>query len=177
MVSFAFEFLFSSQGGLVDWFLGDVLHVISDTQPWLGDLTLALPTLMILGIWKGIGWNMVIFLAALQSVPPDLYEAAAVDGAGSWAKFRHVTLPCLRSTLVFVSVVLMIGAFGVFIPMFILTQGGPEHSTETLITYGYDNAFSSFDFGYGAAVTYLFAAFVAVFAILQLRLQRRSVEY
>jgi ABC-type sugar transport system permease subunit len=71
----------------------------------------------------------------------------------------------------------MIGAFGVFIPMFILTQGGPEHATETLITYGYDNAFSSFDFGYGAAITYLFAAFVAVFAVLQLQLQRRKVEY
>ena len=115
---------------------------------------------MVLGIWKGVGWNMVIFLAGLQSIPPDLYEAASVDGAGAWARFRYITLPLLRPVVHFVSVMLVIGAFGAFIPMFILTQGGPEHSTETLLTYGYNNAFSSFDFGYGAAVTYLFAAFV-----------------
>jgi multiple sugar transport system permease protein len=176
VVSFLFAFLFNSQGGLVDWFLGDVLHLISDTQSWLGDPSLALPTLMILGIWKGVGWNMVIFLAGLQSMPPDLYEAAAMDGAGRWARFRHVTLPLLRPTLVFVSVFLVIGAVGVFIPMFILTQGGPEHATETLLTYGYANAFSSFDFGYGAAVTYLFAAFVAIVSFAQLRLQRQKTE-
>ena len=132
---------------------------------------------MILGIWKGIGWNMVIFLAALQTVPRELYEAAAVDGAGTWARFRFVTLPFLRPTMVFVSVILVIGAFGVFIPMFILTAGGPEHATETLVTYGYTNAFSSFDFGYGAAVTYLFAAFVALFAIVQLWLQWQKGGY
>jgi multiple sugar transport system permease protein len=174
VVSFAFEFLFNSQGGLVDWFLGDVLHVTSDTQPWLGDLNLALPTLMIMGIWKGIGWNMVIFLAALQTVPREIYEAAAVDGAGALSQFRRITLPWLRPTIVFVSVILVIGAFGVFIPMFIMTGGGPEHATETLVTYGYTNAFSSGDFGYGAAVTYLFAAFVAVFAGIQLWLQWRK---
>lgn len=177
VVSFIFEYLFSSQGGLVDWFLGDVLHLISDTQPWLGDLTLALPTLMILGIWKGIGWNMVIFLAGLQSIPTELYEAAQVDGAGAWARLWQITLPLLRPVFAFVSVMLVIGAFGAFIPMFILTQGGPEHSTETLLTYGYSNAFSSFDFGYGAAITYIFAAFVAVLSILQLILLRRKVEY
>jgi multiple sugar transport system permease protein len=177
VVSFIFEYLFSSQGGLVDWALGDVLHVIPDTQSWLGDTTWALPTLMILGIWKGVGWNMVVFLAGLQSIPTELYEAAQVDGAGAWARFLHITLPLLRPVLAFVSVMLVIGAFGAFIPMFILTQGGPEHATETLLTYGYNNAFSSFDFGYGAAITYLFAAFVAVLSVLQLVLLRRKVEY
>lgn len=177
VVSFIFEYLFNSQGGLVDWALGDVLHLIPDTQNWLGSTTLALPMLMILGIWKGVGWNMVVFLAGLQSIPAELYEAAQVDGANNWARFRYITVPLLRSVATFVTVMLLIGAFGAFIPMFILTQGGPEHSTETLLTYGYTNAFSSFDFGYGAAITYIFAAFVCVISIVQIRLLRRKVEY
>ncbi len=177
VVGYVFEYLFNSQGGLVDWLLGDVVHLISDTQSWFGDPSLALPTLMILGIWKGVGWNMVIFLAALQSIPPGLYEAAEVDGAGTWARFRYVTLPLLRPTLVFISVILVIGAVGVFIPIYTVTQGGPENATETLVHYGYYQAFSAFDFGYGAAITYLFAGFVAILSIIQLVLMRRKVEY
>ncbi len=177
VVGFIFEFLFNSQGGLVDWLLGDVIHLIPDTQSWLGDPSLALPTLMILGIWKGVGWCMVLFLAGLQSIPPGLYEAAEIDGAGRRGQFLFVTIPLLRQTLAVVSVMLVIGAIGVFIPMFILTQGGPEHATETLVTYGYTNAFSYFDFGYGAAVTYLFALFAAVLTAIQLTLLQRKVEY
>ncbi len=177
VVSFVFEYLFNSQGGLIDWAFGTVLHLIPGDLSWLGSTTLALPMLMILGVWKGIGWNMVVFLAGLQSIPAELYEAAQVDGAAGWARFRHITLPLLRPVLTFVAVMLLIGAFGVFIPMFILTQGGPEHSTETLLTYGYSSAFSSFDFGYGAAVSYLFAAFVFVISIAQIRLLRRRAEY
>jgi multiple sugar transport system permease protein len=177
VVSFIFEYLFSSQGGLVNWILGDNLHLISDTTTWLGSTSLALPTLMVLGTWKGVGWNMVIFLAGLQSIPTELYEVASVDGANAWGRFRHITLPLLRPVVAFVTVMLVIGAFGAFIPMFILTQGGPEHSTETLLTYGYTNAFSSFDFGYGAAITYIFTAFVFAFSIVQLKLLRTKIEY
>jgi multiple sugar transport system permease protein len=177
VVSIVFAFLFSSPGGPVDWFLGDALHVIPDTQIWLGSTTLALPTLMILGIWKGIGWNMVIFLAGLQSIPAELYEAARVDGANSWDLFRSITLPLLRPVLTFATVILTMGGFGTFIPMFILTQGGPLHATETLLTYAYSNAFSSFDFGYAAALTYIFAIFVFILALLQILVMRRKVEY
>jgi multiple sugar transport system permease protein len=177
VASFLFSYLFSSQGGLINWLLGDVLHLIPDTTTWLGSTSLALPTLMVLGVWKGVGWNMVMFLAGLQSIPNELYEAAAVDGAGAWARFRHITVPLLRAVATFVSVMLVIGAFGSFIQMFILTGGGPEHSTETPLTYGYNNAFSNFDFGYGAAITYLFAMFVAVFSFLQIWLARRKVDY
>jgi multiple sugar transport system permease protein len=177
VVSFIFEYLFSSQGGLINWLLGDNLHLISDTTTWLGSTSLALPTLMVLGTWKGVGWNMVIFLAGLQSIPNDLYEVASVDGAGTWARFRYITVPLLRPVLAFVTVMLVIGAFSAFIPMFILTQGGPEHSTETLLTYGYNNAFTSFDFGYGAAITYIFTAFVFVISVVQLKLLRTKIEY
>ena len=177
VVSLIFAFLFSSSNGPVDWFLGDVLHLIPDTQSWLGSTALALPTLMILGIWKGIGWNMVIFLAGLQSIPPELYEAARVDGANRWTLFRRITLPLLRPVITFVVVILTMGGFGAFIPMFILTQGGPLHATETLLTYAYTNAFSSFDFGYAAAITYIFAAVVFVFALIQIFLTRKQVQY
>ncbi len=177
VVSIVFAFLFSSPSGPVDWFFGDVLHLMPDTQIWLGSTTLALPTLMILGIWKGVGWNMVIFLAGLQSIPAELYEAARVDGANSWRLFRSITLPLLRPVITFATVILTMGGFGTFIPMFILTQGGPLHSTETLLTYAYANAFQDFNFGYAAAITYIFAVFVFLLAIIQIRVMQRKVEY
>ena len=177
VVSIVFAFLFSSPSGPVDWFFGDILHLIPDTQIWLGSTTLALPTLMILGIWKGVGWNMVIFLAGLQSIPAELYEAARVDGANSWRLFRYITLPLLRPVITFAAVILTMGGFGTFIPMFILTQGGPLHSTETLLTYAYTNAFQDFNFGYAAAITYIFAIFVFLLAIIQIRVSYRKVEY
>lgn len=177
VVSFIFAYLFSTPSGPVNWVLGDMLHLIPDTQLWFGSTTLALPTLMIQGIWKGVGWNMVIFLAGLQSIPIEFYEAAQVDGASRWALFRYITLPLLRSVISFVAVILIIGGFGTFIQVFILTGGAPLHSTETLLTYAYSNAFQTFDFGYAAALTYIFAAFTLLFAVIQMRLMRRRVEY
>ncbi|HEU5348276.1 MAG TPA: sugar ABC transporter permease [Ktedonobacterales bacterium] len=174
VVSLIFSYLFSSQGGLVNYIFGNVLHLISPDQNWLGDLHLALPTLMILGIWKGVGWNMVAFLAALQGIPTELYESAQTEGANAWAQFRYITLPLLRPVITFVSVVLTIGGLGSFIQIFIITGGGPLHTTETLLTYAYNNAFSTFDFGYAAALTYIFAAVVFVFALIQIGLSRRQ---
>lgn len=174
VVSFIFSYLFSSQGGLVNYLLGVVLHLIPADQNWLGSTSLALPTIMILGIWKGIGWNMVVFLAALQSIPVELYESAQTEGANSWNQFRYITLPLLRPIVTFVSVMLSIGGLGTFIQVFIMTGGGPLHSSETLLTYAYTNAFSTFDFGYAAALTYIFAAVIFVFAMLQIWLSRRQ---
>lgn len=174
VVSFIFMYLFSSQGGLVDYIFGNVLHLIPPDQNWLGDTHLALPTLMILGVWKGIGWNMVVFLAALQGIPQELYEAAQTDGASGWAQFRYITVPLLRPIITFLSVALTIGGLGSFIQIFIMTGGGPLHSTETLLTYAYTNAFSSFDFGYAAALTYIFAAVIFGFSALQLWISRRQ---
>jgi multiple sugar transport system permease protein len=129
---------------------------------------------MILGIWKGIGWNMIVFLAALQGIPQELYEAAQTDGATAWAQFRYITVPLLRPIITFLSVVLTIGGLGSFIQFYIMTGGGPLHSTETLLTYAYSNAFSTFDFGYAAALTYIFAAVIFAFAALQMWISRRQ---
>ncbi len=174
VVSFIFTYLFSSQGGLVDYVLGTVLHLIPADQNWLGSTQLALPAIMILGIWKGIGWNMVVFLAALQGIPRELYEAAQTDGATTWDQFRYITVPLLRPIITFLSVILSIGGMGTFIQVFIMTGGGPLHSTETLLTYAYTNAFSTFDFGYAAALTYIFATVIFVLALLQIWLSRRQ---
>ena len=91
----------------------------------------------ILGIWKGVGWSMVIFLAALQGVSVELYEAAAVDGANAWRRFRAVTLPAIRPVIAFVTVLLVIGGFNVFISVFLMTEGGPLDETQVLLTYMY----------------------------------------
>lgn len=173
VVSYVFAYLFSAPDGPVNWLFGNVLHLIDPDQGWMGSTTLAMPMLMILGVWKGVGFTMVIFLAGLQSIPAELYEAAAIDGASRWQRFSFITLPLLRSVSAFIAVILIIGAFGSFIQMFVLTKGGPLHATETLLTYAYSNAFATFDFGYAAALSYIFAAITLMFAIVQIRLMRR----
>jgi multiple sugar transport system permease protein len=119
---------------------------------------------------------MVIFLAALQSVPRELHEAAAVDGAGWWSRFRAVTLPALRPVVAFVTVMLVIGSFNVFISVFVMTNGGPLDETQVLLTYMYRQAFSFLDFGYGAAISFLLTTTVFVLSIVQLRLFRRPKQ-
>ena len=130
----------------------------------------------VLGIWKGIGWSMVIFLAALQGVPRELYEAAAVDGAGPWRRFLSISLPSLRPVVAFVTVMLVIGGFNVFISVFLITNGGPLDETQVLLTYMYRQAFTFLDFGYGSAISFTLTLIVAVLSLVQLRLFRRPGE-
>jgi multiple sugar transport system permease protein len=177
VASFIFIYLFNGQTGLVNWLLRDGLHVISKDVKWLGEPGPARLAIASLGIWKGVGWTMVIFLAGLQSIPTMLYEAAAVDGAGAWRRLRDVTIPLIRQTTLFILVILTIGGFQVFISVYLMTQGKPLHRTDVLLTYMYSNAFEFLDLGYGAALSYLFAAIVFVLSLIQIRLLRRPVEY
>ncbi len=131
-----------------------------------------------LGIWKGIGWSMIIFLAALQGIPPSLYEVAAIDGANEWRQFRHITLPLIRPTTMFVVVMLIIGGFNVFLSVFLITGGGPLHRTEVVLSYMYNRAFDRLQFGYGASLSYILAIIVVGINFVQMRLFREpSVEY
>jgi multiple sugar transport system permease protein len=133
-----------------------------------------------LGIWKGMGWAMVIFLAALQGIPAELYEAAAIDGADEFQRLRHLTLPLIRRTLMFVFVALMIGGFQVFLSVLMLTGGGPLHRTEVALTYMFDEAFGNLNFGYGAALSYILAVVIVLVSVVQTRLfgrNSRDVEY
>jgi multiple sugar transport system permease protein len=140
--------------------------------------TTALPALAILGVWSGAGYNMVIFLAGLNDIPPPLYDAAKVDGAGRWHQFWHVTIPMLRNTLVFVTVITIINAFQVFTSVYIMTQGGPERSTEVLTYSIFINAFTvAGQMGYASALAWLMFAVIFVFVFIQMRLFRSRNIY
>lgn len=178
VVSYVFAYLFTDGLGPINYFLVNIVHVIDKPIDWLHDAwgTAEVP-INLLGIWKGVGWNMVIFLAALQSIPRDLIEAADTDGAGAWQRFRFITLPLLRPTVVFVSVVLVGGAFNVFLSVILMTGGGPQGSTEVLLSYMYNQAFKNLDFGYGTAIGLLMGVAVVAVGFLLRRASRGTVEY
>lgn len=177
VVSLIFTYLFNGQAGLINWVLRDGVQLIDKNINWLSEPLTANIAIATLGIWKGLGWTMVIFLAGLQSVPIHLYEAAAIDGATAWQRLRHVTLPLIRQTILFILVLLTIGAFQVFISVYIMTGGNPLHRTEVLLTYMYENSFESLDLGYGSALSYIFAIMVFTLSLAQIRLLRRRIEY
>ena len=138
----------------------------------------ALAALALLGIWSGAGYNMVLFLAGLAEIPPELYDAAKVDGAGPWQQFRHVTLPMLRNTLVFVAVMTVIGAYQVFTSVYIMTNGGPERSTEVIAYTIFINAFAvAGQMGYASALAWLLFAVTLVFVLVQMRMFRSRRVY
>ncbi len=176
IVSLLFEYMFSGQAGLVNYVLRDVLHVTSTNIRWLADPILALVPIFLLGIWKGVGWTAIITLAGLQSIPEHLHEAAAVDGAGSGARFRYITLPLLRPTLIFLLVVLTIGGLNAYISFLLITGGDPLDQTHSILTLMYEATFTKLEFGYGSAISYLLTALVFVVSIVQLRLLRKKVE-
>jgi multiple sugar transport system permease protein len=125
---------------------------------------------------------MVVFLAGLQGIPPEQYEAAEIDGAGSWARFRHVTLPHLRPTTTFLLVVLTIGGLNAFISIFVISSaatgsvGGPLNSTDVVLTYLWKQSFAQLDLGYGAAVSFLLAIVVGVVSLVELRIAREQAS-
>lgn len=166
VVSLLFRYLFANDG-VLNWVIVDVLG-LSDTPPgWLDSRWTALFALCALGVWKGIGWTAIILLAGLQGVPAELHEAASVDGAGYLRRTWHVTLPALRRNLMFVSVLLVIGGFNVFISVLLMTGGGPGGQTEMPLTYLYRQAFDYLDFGYASAIAVLMTVLVLVLSVLQ----------
>ena len=180
IVSLVFLYIYNGQSGALNWLMVDVLGVIDKPVAWLAEPATALWAIAVLGVWKGIGWTMVVFLAGLQGVPPELYEAAEMDGAGSWARFRHVTLPQLRPTTAFLLVVLTIGGLNAFISIFVLssaatgTVGGPLNSTDVVLTYLWKQSFAQLDLGYGAAISFLLAGVIGVISFIELRIAREQ---
>lgn len=171
IASLVFRYIFNTEG-LLNYFLWKVLGITSGNIRWLDTRWSGLTVAMILGIWKGIGWNMVIFLAALQQVPKDLYEAADIDGCGAWKKFVYVTLPGIRGTILFALIELTIGGFNVFTSIKMITGGKPAHQTDTLLTWMYYKAFSTGQFGYAAALSFVMALSLGLLAIVQFRMMR-----
>jgi multiple sugar transport system permease protein len=140
-----------------------------DNIPWLSDPLWAMPVLIILSIWKQIGFNMVVFLAGLQTIPLIRYEAAELDGANSWQQFWYITLPGIQPTLIFAAITTAIFTLKSFEQVYIITGGGPLNSTNLLVYYIYDRAFAQFDFGYAAAAAMVLLAFTAVLVYLQIK--------
>jgi multiple sugar transport system permease protein len=173
-IALVWKWLYSPQYGLVNWALG----LIGIKGPaWLSDPHWAMPAQIFTSWWKGAGYNMLILLAGLQGIPEIYYEAASIDGANWWQKFRHVTLPLLTPTIYFVVVMTFIGSFGVFSQIYIMTEGGPGQATTTLIYYLYTNAFKYFDVGYSSVLAIAFFIVVFVFTMVQTQLQKRWVHY
>jgi multiple sugar transport system permease protein len=176
IVSLLFKYMFQSPKGLMNHLLINVLHLFKEPIPWLRDASTAMIPIWSLGIWKGIGWSMVIFLAALQMIPKELYEVASIDGANFWRRLTGITLPLMRPTLVFTLVMLMIGGFNVFISVYLITNGGPLQRTEVILSYMYHQAFDFLDFGYGAALSFILAIIIVTISFLQIRFLRRPEE-
>jgi multiple sugar transport system permease protein len=130
---------------------------------------------MLMTIWRGVGLQMIIFLAGLQAIPTEYYEAAAVDGAGRWQKFRHVTLPSLRPTLLFATVVATIGLMQVFDEPYVMTQGGPLDATTTVLLHAYGE-FGFGNYGHTAAISYLLFLAIGILALVQFRWLRPNTE-
>ncbi|KJJ85203.1 sugar ABC transporter permease [Candidatus Omnitrophus magneticus] len=150
---------------------------------WLASTNWTLPSIMIMSIWAGVGYNMILFLAGLQTIPHSMYEAAEIDGAGFWSKFFHVTLPLLKPTLVFVSLMSFIFSFQVFEQVYIMTGGqggigGVLNCALTIVAYLYDKGFQKFQMGYASALAYIIALCVFMLTIVNKQIMKSShVEY
>ncbi len=167
IVSLVFIYMFNnSDRGLINYLLMDVLHLTDESIPWLLREWSGNAAIWVMGIWKNTGWAMLIFLAALQGIPRDLYEAAELDGAGRLKKFTHITMPSIRPTTYFVVVNMIIGSFNVFIQVLLLTSGKPNGRTSVLQYLLYDRAFNQFQFGEASAIGLITALTILLVTVL-----------
>lgn len=166
--------LFNGQNGLIN----HLLSLAGITGPnWLGDQATALPVVAMIATWQYVGYNMLFFLAGLQTIPPQLYEAAGIDGASSWSQFRRITLPLLNSTMLFVLVTDVIGSFQVFDQVYVLTQGGPGSATNVINYQIYTTAFQNFDVGSASAMSLLLFGVILLVTFIQFRFFRNRTTY
>ena len=167
-VGLGFRWLFQTEGPVNSWLLPLGINPI----PWLSSTVWAMPVLILLSTWKQLGFNLVVFLAGLQTIPQSRYEAAELDGANDWAKFWYITLPGLRPTIIFATITTAIFTLRSFEQVYIITGGGPLNSTNILVYYIYEQAFARFEFGYAAAAATILLAIAGIFVYLQLKIWR-----
>ena len=173
-VAVIWRYLFHTQYGMVNWGLSSFGIEPID---WLGDPHWAMPTIILFAVWKNFGYNMIIFLAGLQAIPEDLYEAARIDGASGWRQFRHVTLPMLGPVLLLVGILTMAGYFQMFAEPYVMTQGGPLESTKSVLYLMYEEGFKWWNLGNASAVAFLlFLLMAAVTSGLLWFARKRGVE-
>lgn len=168
-VAVVWRFVYHPRFGLLNYFLSfvGIPHV-----DWLGDANWAMPAIILMAVWKNFGYNMIIFIAGLQNIPAELYEAASIDGAGRWQQFKTITIPMLAPTTLFISVITMIGYFQLFAEPYVMTQGGPLNSTLSIVLLMYQQGFRWWNMGYSAALAFVLFAFILIASVIQSRLQR-----
>jgi multiple sugar transport system permease protein len=159
------RYLLHTRYGVINWALQSVGLPAVD---WLGQPETSIPAILMFVVWKIFGYNMLIFLAVLQTVPDDLYEAARIDGAGPWKQFRHVTLPAIAPTLLLVSIISVAGFFQLFAEPYVMTQGGPAQSTVTVLYFMYEEGFKWWNLGSASAVAFIL--FLCIFAVTMVQL-------
>lgn len=172
-IAVIWQWILNPETGLLNYFLS---FLGIPKQYWLSSPALAMPTVITLTVWKVIGFNLVIYAAGLKGIPDQLYEAARVDGATGWRLFRYVTWPLLKSTTFFVMVLSLIGSFQVFAPVYVLTEGGPNYTTDVMVYFIYNNAFQYFRMGYASAMAYVLFLIVFTFSMIQWRYFGRGIR-
>jgi multiple sugar transport system permease protein len=165
-VAIVFRYLYHPRFGILNRALGTNID-------WLGNPKLAMLSIILLSVWKQFGYTMIIFIAGLQNIPDDLYEAARIDGAGAWRQFRHVTVPMLGPTFLFVGVVTAIGQLQIFAEPYVMTNGGPLNRTLTMVMLMYNQGFKFWRMGYAAAVAFVLFLIIGAATVLQMKLQER----
>ena len=176
IASIIWKWVYNGDYGLLNYYLMQI-NVIDEPVLWLSDPNLAMPSVILTSVWKGVGFAMVVYLAGLQSIPEDYYDAAKLDGATGWRRLKDITIPLLSSTTLFLFVISMLGSFQVFTQIFIMTNGGPLGRTRTIVWYIYTTAFKDYNMGYAAAMAFALFAMMLVFTLLQFRFMRREIEY
>jgi multiple sugar transport system permease protein len=173
VAAFAWSYLLDPQLGLLNYWLQTVGIRLGNV---LQDPTLAMPTVVLVAVWKNFGFYMVIFLAGLQEIPTSLYEAAQLDGANNWRRFTHVTLPMLSNTIVFVLIIALIAALQAFDQIYVLTGGGPYRSTQTIVMEIYQSGFKQLDLGFASALSYVLLIATLILSLIQFLFFGRRAE-
>ncbi|MDQ3656703.1 MAG: sugar ABC transporter permease [Chloroflexota bacterium] len=176
IASIIWKWVYNGDYGLANYYLMK-FNLIDEPLLWLADPNLAMPSVIISSVWKGVGFAMVVYLAGLQSIPEDYYDAAKIDGATGWRRLKDITIPLLSATTLFLLVISILGSFQVFTQIFIMTNGGPLGKTRTIVWYIYTTAFRDFNMGYAAAMAFALFAIMLGFTLLQFRFLRREIDY
>jgi len=169
-VAVIWRYLLHTKYGLVNWMLGGIGVGPID---WLGDPRWSMPAIVLFAVWKNFGYNMIIILAGLQTIPEELHEAARIDGASAWQRLRHITLPGLAPVLLVVSILTMAGYFQLFAEPYVMTQGGPAESTVSILYFMYEQGFKWWNLGFASAVAFVLFAILFALTLVQLRVSER----
>lgn len=177
-VALVWGWMYDTNHGILNWLLhGLGVLPANEAIAWLQDPRTALFSVILLQVWKAVGYNMVIFLAGLQAIPDSVYESAELDGASPLDVFRRITLPMMTPMLFFVSIVSLINAFQAFDSVYLLTQGGPRHSTEILVYWMFKNAFEFYKIGPASAIAFVIFMVILILTVVQWQLRKKWVLY